>query len=455
MEIDGLVGRHRARGERPGVAVSRYVFARSVLLTFGLLPALAAAQVKIWVPTPTPQGGGSVRVWVPTPTPTHKPGGVAPTVVNIPTHSPDRLEFGAVWDGEKQVRTFDVTSNGKGYLVAEIPKGPFHIVEYREFGLPIRSRDGQKVGKNLKIRIPYGDNESRTISWQIDPDVEVQIDVAFNPKFDLASMTAGEKTWTLKVSGPGPYAAWQLGIPLHGVFHGLRGGVLLRAGGDVDVVEPDTSFRKTVTLVGAPDRAITGVLHASVDYPPVVVGYVTANDVTVTVPAGKTIEATITFQLRDYWHGGAWNRGGAHMKLDFTAGGATSTDTFQYQAWPSTFQVDTWNPRDCGPAGPMTAFIRFTSDGYITFQAWWNIEGFTKDPATAVHFQFLARGALVAEAIFPKTQMSSSYSSSNPSFRGHFSMRFSPNNYVSVYEAFDAGKVNFACRTVPGNTLLP
>jgi hypothetical protein len=41
--------------------------------------------------------------------------------VNLPGHGPDRLDFGAAWDGEKTIRTFSLTSNGKGYLGAEIP----------------------------------------------------------------------------------------------------------------------------------------------------------------------------------------------------------------------------------------------------------------------------------------------------------------------------------------------
>jgi hypothetical protein len=417
------------------------------LVAVALLPALAAAQ-------------GSVRIYVPTPTPTHRPGfgGVAPNVANIPLHAPDRLEFGAVWDGEKQVRTFSLTSNGRGYLSAEIPKGPFHIVEYRELGLPIRSKDGQKVGKNVKVRIPYADTESRALSWQIDPDVDVEIDVAFNPKFDLFSMTAGDKSLALTVRGPGPFTGWQLSIPLHGVFHGLRGGVLLRAGDDVDVVEPASTFRKTVTLVGAPDRDVTGVLHASLANPAAEANYVRANDVTVTVPKGRTIEATMTFQLLDWWHP-SWTRPIGRVDLAFTAGAAISRDTFTFTPWRSRLKVDTTfrtghDFRDCGPAGPMSAWIELASDGRVTMQAWWNIDGFEKDPGQAVHFQFLANGAIVAEAIFRKTQMSQVRSSSVPS-QGLFAMRFTPGDFVRVYKAYGAGKVDFACRTVPGNTFLP
>jgi hypothetical protein len=136
-----------------------------------------------------------------------------------------------------------------------------------------------------------------------------------------------------------------------------------------------------------------------------------------------------------------------------------STDTFTFTPWRSRFKVDTTfhtgsDFRNCGPAGPMAAWIELGSDGRVTFQAWWNIDGFTKDPAQAVHFQFLANGGIVAEAIFRKTQMSQVRSSSSPS-QGLFAMRFGPNDYLSVYKAYGAGKVDFACRTVPGNTLLP
>jgi hypothetical protein len=310
------------------------------------VPALAAAQ-------------GSVRVYVPTPTPTpHRAGfggGVAPSVANLPAHSPVSLDFGGAWDGEKQVRTFSLTSNGKGYLSAEIQKGPFHIVEYREMGLPIRSQNGQQVGANVKLRIPYADNESRALTWQIDPNVEVQLDVAFNPKFDLAAMTAGDKNLGLVVRGPGPYGGWQLSVPLHGVFHGVHLlPTLLVKDREPVLVRPADAIDVAVDVI-SPGSAVSGTLRG-VGLP----AGVTVDPVGVTVPAGGTTSTKVRVHASTAFPAdGVFREIG--LRLDVAGGPAAG---FALAAVPPSIEGGAIDRTDCDLHWGVA--VHLVADGHVT-----------------------------------------------------------------------------------------
>jgi hypothetical protein len=249
----------------------------AVLAAVALLPALAAAQ------------GTRIQSHVPTPTPTHRAGfGVAPSVVNLPVHSPDRLDFPALWNGEDAVRTLSLTSNGKGFLSAGIPKGPFHILEYRELGRAIRSPSGQRTGHDVTKRLRYDPNDSRTLGWETEPDLAIEIDVIFNPKFDLASITAGDKTAALSLQGPGPMGAWQLAIPLHGVFHGVKlSATILVKDREPVIVRPAEALDVAVDVI-SPGSPYSGALRSG-SLP----AGVTVDPAPVSVEAGKTLSTRV------------------------------------------------------------------------------------------------------------------------------------------------------------------
>src|SRR5262249_39832075 len=69
-----------------------------------------------------------------------------------PTHSPDALYFGAVWQGDSAKQTFHFDNTGGGYIHVDTPL-PFQVSEIRALTAGGSSKNS---GKNLPQNIPLG-----------------------------------------------------------------------------------------------------------------------------------------------------------------------------------------------------------------------------------------------------------------------------------------------------------
>lgn len=150
-------------------------------------------------------------------------------LTNQPVHAPAKVEFGDVWNGQASRRTFTFKTNGNGLVAVALPAGPFRIAEYREMGLGGHgSADSSAAWRNIKNRVVYPPNTFGPLQWNLVTGTEIQIDLVFEPKFQLGSMMAGPKTAAFSVKGPGPRGPWALAVPLAGLFNGMRVQPLLR-----------------------------------------------------------------------------------------------------------------------------------------------------------------------------------------------------------------------------------
>jgi hypothetical protein len=233
-------------------------------------------------PTPTPlstvKQSGAVVTATPTPTPskalqtapagvaarpTPTPAAVSPSIgsialSNTPLHSPDQFDFGEVWDGDLGKKTFYIKANASGFITVEIPAGPFHVSEYREMGKATGGSKNMGTGKSpivpiqpVKVRYPYPDGRTGPLQWKVEPDTDVQIDVVFQPHFKFGGEMAGQKSATMKVSGPGPKLNWTLALPLRGMFDGVKISALINADQkEVFGVQHDQGAYVNVTITG-------------------------------------------------------------------------------------------------------------------------------------------------------------------------------------------------------------
>jgi hypothetical protein len=145
------------------------------------------------------------------------------TILALPAHSPDQLDFGAVWSGQVSRRTFVLTTNSSWPVTALLSPGPFWIVELR-----IMDTGGPLVGgvrfvaRQVKKRVTFQPGRSMVQSPGVAPGTEIQLDIVFEPRFDISRMTAGPKSATMSVRGRGLNGAWLLPIPMHAMFNGLQ-----------------------------------------------------------------------------------------------------------------------------------------------------------------------------------------------------------------------------------------
>lgn len=329
-------------------------------MVFALLAPLSAdAQIRIANPsalaTPTPAPMSKPAV-LPAPTATPPPV-VAAFKPPVPLHSPDSLDFGAVFDGESSRRTFTLTANGKGYVTAEVPDGPWRIAEYRQMA-PGSTTAGSMAVRNVKARIV---DPPKPWQWSLGEGDEIQIDLLFAPKFDLAKMTAGPKSATMRVTGPGPMGAWTLNVPLAGTFNGIKlKPVFLADEKEIYPVEGDATHDVPVSVSSA-----GGPLNATIrpgSLPP----GVTMLPVGVPVAANATTKTKVRLSL-------TWGAGGlkgdaqartVELLLDFPGGQQTAT--VRIVPVPGSFER-TWAKRsDCGVAEfNLQYYVKTNSDGLI------------------------------------------------------------------------------------------
>jgi len=307
--------------------------------------ALLAAAILAACAALGPGAGAQTRAFrapTPVPTPAAVPSAVkAPgmgTVLNTPVHSPASLAFGAVWNGQLVKRTFVLTTNANGYVSVEIPPGPYRVAEFREMGAGGFGGGGPVMGRNVKSRIT---NPSRPWQWSLAAGAEIQIDVFFEPKFDLFSMTAGPKPATMKVTGPGPHGNWMLSIPLAGTFNGLKiAATFVVADKEPVVISPAPGYDLSVS-VAATSSELKGTIRGGSLPAGVTVGPVAVN-----VPPAS--ERKVIVPLKINWNGGFPSDGVAkagELVLDY--GGGSKKASFSITGVPASTSTG-GKPGNCG-----------------------------------------------------------------------------------------------------------
>ena len=198
------------------------------LSSASMAPQMTAPGKAPALPAPTPPQKRGDR---PVPPATSVRGSLAAPVssapiLNTPQHSPDQLDFGTVADGGAEKKTFRLTTNASGYVTANIPPGPFQVVEFREMG-PVQGGSKNPGGQSpvaafgaVRSRIRYQEGQNGPFQWSMASNVEMQLDIVFAPK--IRGGSAGPKSATMNMTGPGPRGNWALTIPLRGTLSNLK-----------------------------------------------------------------------------------------------------------------------------------------------------------------------------------------------------------------------------------------
>jgi hypothetical protein len=213
-----------------------------------------------------------------------------------PWHSADQLDFGEIWEGQTTRRTLSLKATGAGAITAAVPGAPFRISEMRVMGVggSVGGGGPNKMGMTSPAAIRTVRVRQTSAPWSINAntDEEVQIDVIFEPKFNLFSMAAGQKTTTLKVNGPSPKGNWALSIAGRGMFDGLRvGGTMTIDEKESMVVQGNATFELTANVT-ATDKVLQGTIHGG-SLP----AGVSAASVPVSVAPGTTSKVKIPLQI--------------------------------------------------------------------------------------------------------------------------------------------------------------
>src|SRR5579859_794543 len=256
-----------ARPDVPGRAAPAPTFQRA--------PVPAPAAPNALVPAAPAPAAPAAPVGPAVSLPSTPPRSAATSVsmgtnFNAPIHGPAQLDFGEVWNGQSTTRTFHLTTNASGYVTVTIPP-PYRVSQFRELGpIVAPSKNNPSHGlqpivptQPVKTRLNYPPGSTGPWQWSLASGVDIQIDLVFEPKFDMATMNAGPKPASMKVTGPGPKGNWTLNIPVAGIFNGLvLAPIVLLQQKDFVVptrapVQAFESVQLPIRLVGTGD-AVTG-----------------------------------------------------------------------------------------------------------------------------------------------------------------------------------------------------
>ncbi len=341
----------------------RFPIALSILVL--TVPSALVGQVSKTVA----RGPMTLPAATPTPTPpslasrTTRPAALE-AILDVPVHSPQQLDFGAVWNGQSSRRTFGLSSTAAGAVSAQIPAGPYRIVEFRLMSGPpglassAMARMAGASARQVEFRQTYPAGQPAPAQWNVGANQDIEIDVLFEPKFDLFSMTAGQKTAILKVSGPGPSHAWSLAIPIHGMFNGLHIGAIFTVDDkEVQVVEGTARVDVQVRLVGV-DTALKGTVHGQ-NAP----AGVTVGSVPVAVNPAQTV--TVKVPVSFTWSALPADGKNRDVPLVFDVPGHASNASFSVVPVPGTVNAGAQRT-DCGIGWLGWAAIIFP-DGHLLF----------------------------------------------------------------------------------------
>ena len=417
---------------------------RPIVFLALLLPGLAAGQgVK-----------STGRLLVPTPAPTPTPAGVtsraasqslaAAAVLETPEHTPQQLEFGDVWNGQSSRRTFGFITTAGGAVAAQIPAGPFRIVEFRIMsalkGAPESAMSRlAAAGRTVEFRQSYPAGQPAPAQWTVGANQVVELDVVFEPKFDLFTMTAGPKTGALKLSGPGPAHPWSLSVPMQAMFNGLHIEAIFTVDDHtVQVVEGTAHVDVGVKLVGV-DSAVKGTVRGQ------------------SVPAGMTVGTapiavnpaqTVTAKVPVTFAWGSLKPDGISrdVTLALDAPGVTSTAAFSVVPVPGTVVLNgTRNGAECG-----IDWLSFDAIFFPEGRVVYNLSGQNQDlfqvrdvlTTLSVGGRAVAWGVIHLDLGAKTSTANAHWNSAN--LNADFDSRFSSADYVPAVR----GGVAFSCRLV-------
>jgi len=327
------------------------------------------------VVAPAPALAGALST--PTPGPSRRLGAAAsaPPALSLAAAglglTPDRLDFPPLWNGHKATKTVALHALADGLVVAGLPDGSFRIGEMRVMGAGYQPVSKTLLLRNVAARVTVA-------PWQIPSKAgdEVQVDVVFEPKFDLFSNTAGPKSATLTLKGPGQRGGWSVDVPVRGDFNGLQIGVtVLLKDRELYAFTGDARATATVRLVGL-DSPASGTLRAG-KMPP----GVSAASVQVSVPAGQTVEVSVPLSLT--WGGGGLPADGQpeDFELVFDYGGRSATAGGSISPLPMSV-LGTTDPTyrtDCGVGKMWVQFSATVASDRSGMNVWISSEAFNKD----------------------------------------------------------------------------
>jgi hypothetical protein len=419
---------------------------RSAISVFALVvPSVLSGQgVKTVARAPL-----TLPAATPTPTPsslssrTTKPAAIQ-ALLDVPVHSPQQLDFPAVWNGQSSRRTFGLSTTGAGAVSAQIPAGPFRIVEFRLMSGPPAPAGSAVVrmagaARQVEFRQTYAAGQPAPAQWNVGANQDVEIDVVFEPKFDLFSMTAGPKTAAMKVAGPGPKQAWSLSVPMQGMFNGIHIGAIFTVDDkEVQAVSGTARVDVQVRLIGV-DTPLKGTVHGQN-----VPAGVTVGSVPVSVNAAQTVTAKVPVSF-------AWNAlppdgKNRDVQLVFDVPGHASTASFSVVPVPGT--VDAGGQRsDCGIGWLGWSAIIF-ADGHLLFSLSGNNQDFVNN--RDVMGILSVAGAPKAWGIIhlpfdPGGKTTKAYHQWNSAnLNSDFDARFNAGDYLAAVR----GPVTFSCKLV-------
>ncbi len=312
-------------------------------------PSSTAPGTVAALPTPASPSSNAPGTVSALPTPASAGVQGAAPVLNTPVHSPDKFDFGEVWDGDMTRKTFYLTTTAAGYVTVQIPKGPFRVAEFREMG-PVQApskNPGNKTTPNLgpiqpvKTKISYLDGQSGPFQWSLAPDTDIQIVIAFQPHFNLFTEAAGQKSATMKVTGPGMHGNWTISVPLIGMFDGLKiSATMAPETKEILAIAGEKYVPLNVTLFGL-STPLNGTIRAGGTVP----AGVTVMSKSVKIGANQKLPVTVWLSL------GSINvpkdRSSEPLELVFDDGQKTSKALLQFTGLPSSLTLASGERNDC------------------------------------------------------------------------------------------------------------
>jgi len=257
----------------------------------------------------------------------------------MPTHSPDALYFGAVWQGDSAKQTFHFDNTGSGYIHVDTPL-PFQVSEIRALTAGGGSKNSGKglpqnmpLGPQVKTRVKFTPNQNGPYTALVDAGTNVEVDVVLQPQLQS---TIGDKSALMKISGPGAIHDWGMSIPLHGtVAAGLEASPsqLWAIGNDqgayVNVIIHGTNSNVSGTLKGG------GVLPPGISITPQ----------SVNVPASGTFQT----QLWLAFNGISTDLKARPLQIVFEAPNHSTSSQIQFRGVPDTaLEINSGDRGDCG-----------------------------------------------------------------------------------------------------------
>src|SRR5262249_4531076 len=192
-----------------------------------------------------------------------------------------------------------------------------------------------------KVRYPYPDGRTGPLQWKVEPDTDVQIDVVFQPHFKFGGEMAGQKSATMKVSGPGPKLNWTLALPLRGMFDGVKISALMTADQKevFGVQQNDEGAYVNVTITGL-GTPVQGTIKAGGTVPK----GVSVESQVVTVPAKVSLKVPV-------WIAFGAVRPGIQQPLELvfeSSNGPSKTQLLLTILPNADFEMNSGNRGDCG-----------------------------------------------------------------------------------------------------------